>query len=54
MLGGLADAAVVGSALVSEIEKAGTVDSAADALRTQVRRLKEAGRRGISRREAAQ
>ncbi len=53
MLGGLADAAVVGSALVSEIEKAGSVDSAADALRAQLRLLKEAGRRGISRREAA-
>lgn len=54
VLGGLADAAVVGSALVSEIEKAPTPDAAAAALRDRVRSLKEAGRKGLSRREVAQ
>jgi len=52
VLGGLADAAVVGSALVSEIEKAPSPDSAATALRDRVKILKEAARRGLSRREA--
>lgn len=52
VLGGLADAAVVGSALVAEIEKASSVDDAANALRERVAKLKEAGRRGLSRREA--
>ena len=52
LLGGLADAAVVGSALVAEIEKASSVDSAASALATLVASLKEAGRKGLSRREA--
>jgi tryptophan synthase alpha chain len=50
LLGGLADAAVVGSALVAEIEKASSIDSAAAALSTLVRSLKEAGRKGLSRR----
>jgi tryptophan synthase alpha chain len=73
LLGGLADAAVVGSALVSEIEQhtclgapsattpgaggvagasAEGIDAAATALRTRIRLLKEAARRGLSRREA--
>ena len=52
VLGGLADAAVVGSALVSEIEKAATVEAACTALRERVQLLKEEGRRGLSRREA--
>jgi len=52
VLGGLADAAVVGSALVSEIEKAKSVDGAADALAERVRALKEAARHGLSRRQA--
>ena len=52
VLGGLADAAVVGSALVSEIEKAPSVEGAAAALRDRVEKLKEAGRHGLSRREA--
>jgi len=52
VLGGLADAAVVGSALVSEIEKAASPEAAATALRARVRALKEAARRGLSRREA--
>ncbi len=53
VLGGLADAAVVGSALVSEIEKAKSVDGAASALAGRVRSLKEAARHGLSRREVA-
>jgi tryptophan synthase alpha chain len=52
VLGGLADAAVVGSALVSEIEHAANPDAAAAALCERVRKLKEAGRHGLSRREA--
>ena len=51
VLGGLADAAVVGSALVSEIEKAASPEAAVAALRTRVRALKEAASRGLSRRE---
>ncbi|PYT41812.1 MAG: tryptophan synthase subunit alpha [Acidobacteria bacterium] len=53
VLGGLADAAVVGSALVSEIAKAKSVDGAAAALAARVRSLKEAARHGLSRREVA-
>ncbi len=53
VLGGLADAAVVGSALVSEIERAKSIDAAASALMERVRSLKEAARRGLSRREVA-
>src|SRR6266704_3074553 len=59
VLGGLADAAVVGSALVSEIEKATTanpnaagIDAAATTLADRIRSLKDAGRSGLSRREA--
>jgi tryptophan synthase alpha chain len=52
VLGGLADAAVVGSALVSEIERATSPDAAAAALRDRVQKLKEAARHGLSRREA--
>jgi tryptophan synthase alpha chain len=52
VLGGLADAAVVGSALVSEIEKASSVEAASAALRDRIKMLKEAGRHGLSRREA--
>jgi tryptophan synthase alpha chain len=51
VLGGLADAAVIGSALVSEIETAKSVDSAAAALAARIRLLKEAARHGLSRRE---
>ncbi len=50
VLGGLADAAVVGSALVSEIERAATVDAAIAAISELVRRLKAAARRGMSER----
>jgi tryptophan synthase alpha chain len=53
ILGGLADAAVVGSALVSEIENASSPDAAANALRDRMRALKEAGRHRFSRREVA-
>ena len=53
VLGGLADAAVVGSTLVSEIEKAKSVDAAAAALAERVRSFKEAARHGLSRREVA-
>jgi tryptophan synthase alpha chain len=53
VLGGLADAAVIGSALVSEIEKAKSVEAAAAALGNRVRALKEAARHGLSRREVA-
>ena len=60
VLGGLADAAVVGSALVSEIEKAtaagsapAAIDAAATALAARIRSLKEAARHGLSRREVA-
>jgi tryptophan synthase alpha subunit len=53
VLGGLADAAVVGSALVSEIEKSKSVDAAAAALAGRVRSFKEAARHGLSRREVA-
>ena len=52
VLGGIADAAVVGSALVAEIEKAATVDAAASAVAEKVRALKRAARSGISRRSA--
>ena len=51
ILGGLADAAVVGSALVEEIKRAATVDAAAAAVAERVRSLKQAARRGLSRRE---
>jgi tryptophan synthase alpha chain len=53
VLGGLADAAAVGSALVSEIENAATEDAAASALAAKIRSLKEAARHGLSRREVA-
>jgi tryptophan synthase alpha chain len=60
VLGGLADAAVVGSALVSEIERAtaanptpAAIDAAATGLAARIRSLKEAARHGLSRREVA-
>ena len=52
VLGGIADAAVVGSALVSEIEKAPTPEEAARAVADRVRILKRGAREGISRRSA--
>jgi tryptophan synthase alpha chain len=60
LLGGLADAAVVGSALVAEIAnatesgaRASSIDAAAAALRLKVRALKQAALGGLSRREVA-
>jgi tryptophan synthase alpha chain len=53
VLGGLADAAVVGSALVSEIENAKSVAAASVALADRVRLLKQAATHGLSRREVA-
>jgi tryptophan synthase alpha chain len=52
MLGGLADAAVVGSALVEEIERATNVPAAAEALAARARLLKSAAKSGLSRRDA--
>jgi tryptophan synthase alpha chain len=51
ILGGLADAAVVGSALVSEIENAKSVEAASAALAQRVHSLKQAAAHGLSRRE---
>ena len=53
VLGGLADAAVVGSALVSEVENAKSVEAASAALAARVRLLKQAATHGLSRREVA-
>jgi tryptophan synthase alpha chain len=50
VLGGIADAAVVGSALVAEIERAGSADAAAGSVADLVGRLKHAARSGVSRR----
>jgi tryptophan synthase alpha chain len=51
LLGGLADAAVVGSALVEEIERAGgSVDAASQALAARVRLLQQAAVQGLSQR----
>lgn len=52
VLGGIADAAVVGSAIVAEIEKAGSADAAAKAVGDFVGRLKNAARSGVSRRSS--
>jgi len=53
LLGGLADAAVVGSSLVSEIEHAKTPQQAAKALGERIGSLKQAARHGLSKREVA-
>ena len=60
VLGGLADAAVVGSALVSDIETAtksaaspAAIQAGAAALANRIRGFKEAARHGLSRREVA-
>jgi tryptophan synthase alpha chain len=50
VLGGIADAAVVGSALVAEIEKASSPEVAAEAVAERIRVLKRAAREGVSRR----
>jgi tryptophan synthase alpha chain len=51
ILGGLADAAVVGSALVEEIERAASPAAAASAVAARIRLLKQAAGKGMSRRE---
>jgi len=53
VLGGLADAAVIGSSLVSEIEKAASIEAGASALTARIRLLKQAAQTGMSKREAA-
>src|SRR5258708_1469165 len=53
VLGGLADAAVVGSALVSEIETAKSIEAACAALADRIRSLKQAATHGLPRREVA-
>jgi tryptophan synthase alpha chain len=60
VLGGLADAAVIGSALVAEIESATATDSSSDAtdraaaaLTARIRSLKHAAQSGLSKREVA-
>jgi tryptophan synthase alpha chain len=50
LLGGIADAAVVGSAIVAEIEKAATPERAAEAVGNLIRTLKQAGKSGVSQR----
>lgn len=50
VLGGLADAVVVGSSLVAEIEKAKSVREAAENAAARVRMLKEAAKHGVSQR----
>jgi tryptophan synthase alpha chain len=52
VLGGIADAAVVGSALMAAAEKAGSADSAATAVGELVGALKTAARAGVSRRSS--
>ena len=51
-LGGLADAAVVGSVLVEEIERSPSADAAVMAVAARVQSLKRAAREGMSRRRA--
>lgn len=50
VLGGIADAAVVGSTLMAAVEKARSADAAATAVGELVRALKTAARAGVSRR----
>ncbi|MGH9712342.1 MAG: tryptophan synthase subunit alpha [Candidatus Acidiferrales bacterium] len=50
VLGGIADAAVVGSALMAEIEKSPTADAAPAAVAERIGILKRAAREGVSRR----
>ena len=53
VLGGIADAAVVGSALMAEIERAASPEDAAAAVAERIRILKTAARTGVSRRSGA-
>jgi tryptophan synthase alpha chain len=52
VLGGIADAAVVGSALMAEVGGAASVDAAVAAVAARVRALKNAARAGLSRRSS--
>ncbi|MGA7223712.1 MAG: tryptophan synthase subunit alpha [Candidatus Acidiferrales bacterium] len=52
VLGGIADAAVVGSAIMAEVEKAATTEAAASAVGALIRSLKSAARSGVSRRSS--
>jgi tryptophan synthase alpha chain len=52
VLGGIADAAVVGSALMAEVEGAASVDAAVVAVAARVRALKNAARAGLSQRSS--
>ncbi|HLW98046.1 MAG TPA: tryptophan synthase subunit alpha [Candidatus Acidoferrales bacterium] len=52
ILGGMADAAVVGSALMEEIERAPNPAAAASAVAARIRTLKSAAGHGMSKREA--
>ena len=51
VLGGIANAVVVGSALVAEVEKATSASAAAEAVAGRVKLLKHAARHGVSRRD---
>jgi len=53
VLGGIADAAVVGSALMAEAEKSDSADAAAAAVAERIRVLKNAARRGVSKRSTS-
>jgi tryptophan synthase alpha chain len=50
VLGGIADAAVVGSALMAEVERSSTAEAAAVAVAERIRILKRAAQKGVSRR----
>jgi tryptophan synthase alpha chain len=52
VLGGIADAVVVGSALMAEVEKAATPETAAVVVGERIRVLKSAARSGVSRRSS--
>lgn len=52
VLGGISDAAVVGSALMADVEAAATPEAAANAVADRIRVLKQAARAGVSRRGA--
>jgi len=52
VLGGIADAAVVGSALMAAVENADSVDAAVAAVASRVRTLKNAARSGLSQRSS--
>ena len=53
VLGGIADAVVVGSALMAEVESAASVGAAVAAVAARVRTLKSAARAGLSQRSSS-